>query len=177
MTRKNFFLDLAIFLAALVAFEPRASGLPIHEWLSFALGIALLVHLLWHWEWIISVGKRYFKRLFHLSRLKFVVDFLFLTAFVLVMLSGLLISRSILPTLGIETDPRSIWRPLHSLSADLSLLLLAIHLGLNWDWIVCTVKRYLWLPLSQRLSASPSRPPLEGQVCPQPIEDSSRRMP
>ncbi|GAB4478056.1 MAG: DUF4405 domain-containing protein [Anaerolineales bacterium] len=175
MTRKNFLLDSLIFLAALIAFEPRLSGVTIHEWLSLALGVTLLVHLLWHWDWIINVGRRYFKRLFHISRLKFMVDLLFLVAFVLVMLSGILISRSILPLFGIQTDPHSIWRPLHSLSTDLSLLLLAIHLGLNWDWIVCTLKRYLWSPIRARWDGSLATPPRGAQVCPQPVEKSTSR--
>ncbi len=106
MTLKNFLLDILLFVAVLIAFEPRLSGIPIHEWLSLALGITLLVHLLWHWDWIINVGKRYFKRLFHLSRLKFFVDLLFLIAFVTVMVSGLLISRSILPLSG-RLPPRA----------------------------------------------------------------------
>ncbi|RCK72499.1 MAG: hypothetical protein ANABAC_1847 [Anaerolineae bacterium] len=177
MTLKNFLLDILLFVAVLIAFEPRLSGIPIHEWLSLALGITLLVHLLWHWDWIINVGKRYFKRLFHLSRLKFVVDLLFLIAFVTVMVSGLLISRSILPLFGIQTDHRSIWRVLHSLSADLSLLFLAIHLGLNWDWIVCTLKRYVWTPLRQGLSGLSPRMKNEAEVCPQPVEETHRRLP
>lgn len=175
MTFKNFVLDTLIFIAALIAFEPRLSGIAIHEWLSLALGITLIVHLLWHWEWIINVGKRYFQRLFHISRLKFVVDLLLLIAFVLVMLSGLLISRSILPLLGIETHHRSIWRVLHSLSADGSLLLLAIHLGLNWDWIVCVLKRYVWKPLQQKpITFQPASIP-EAEVCPQAVKETPRR--
>lgn len=177
MTRKNFLLDLLLFVAALIAFEPRLSGIPIHEWLSLALGITLTVHLLWHWDWIINVGKRYFKRLLRLSRLKFVVDLLFLIAFMTVLVSGLLISRSILPLFGIQTDHSSIWRPIHSLSADLSLLFLAIHLGLNWDWIVCTLKRYVWTPLRQSLSGPLLKLNDEADVCAQPVEETSRRLP
>jgi hypothetical protein len=177
VTLKNFLLDLVLFGAVLIAFEPRLSGVPIHEWLSLALGVALTVHLLWHWDWILNVGKRYFKRLFHLSRLKFVVDLLFLVAFVTVMVSGLMISRSTLPLFGIHTDHRSIWRPIHSLSADLSLLLLAIHLGLNWDWIACTLKRYVWTPIRQNLNGLSFRIKAKKDVCPQPLEETSRRLP
>lgn len=176
MTFKNFLLDLTIFGAALIAFEPRLTGIPIHEWLSLALGVTLLVHLLWHWDWIINVGKRYFRRLFHISRLKFAVDLLFLVAFVLVMLSGILISRSILPLFGIQTDHRSVWRVLHSLSADLSLLLLAIHLGLNWDWIVCTLKRYLWKPLWAKVRGVSLEANSQPETCPQPVGETMRRV-
>ncbi len=169
MTLKNFLLDSLMFLAALIAFEPRVTGISIHEWLSLALGITLLVHLLWHWDWVIGVGKRYFQRLFHLSRLKFGVDLLLLVAFVLVMLSGILISRSILPLFGIQTDHRSIWKAVHSLSADLSFILLAVHLGLNWDWILCVFKRYLWTPFARRFSVLPLSAKAQPEVCPQPV--------
>lgn len=177
MTRKNFLLDLVLFVALLIAFEPRLSGIPIHEWLSLVLGITLTVHLLWHWDWMLNIGKRYFKRLFHVSRLKFVVDLLFLIAFVTVLVSGLLVSRSILPLFGIQTVHRSLWRPIHSLSGNLSLLFLAIHLGLNWDWFVCTLKRYVWIPLRQSLSGVSLRMNDEADVCAQPVEETVPRLP
>lgn len=28
------------------------------------MGATLTVHLLWHWDWMLDIGKRYFKRLF-----------------------------------------------------------------------------------------------------------------
>ena len=61
MNKTNLLLDTGIFAAFLVAMEPHFSDVSIPEWLSVALAATVVVHLLLHWEWIISVGKRFFQ--------------------------------------------------------------------------------------------------------------------
>lgn len=95
MNKTNLWIDTGIFAAFLVAMEPRFSGVAVHEWLSLALAGTIIVHLLLHWKWISSVLLRFFKKLWHSSRLKFVIDTLLFTAFVGVMASGIVISRSV----------------------------------------------------------------------------------
>lgn len=161
MNKTNLILDTGIFAAFLVAMEPRFSGIAIHEWLSLALFGTIVVHLLLHWKWIASVGTRFFQKLWHTSRLKFVVDLLLFIAFIGVMLSGMLISRSALPTLGIEPGEVSRqWRTLHLLTADLSVLLVGLHFALSWNWVVDMVKRYLIDPLARILRHNQAAQPV-----------------
>jgi hypothetical protein len=150
-TRTNLWLDFAIFVAFLVAFEPALTGIAIHEWLSLAFAGAVIVHLLLHWNWITKVLARFFKQLWNSSRLNFALDVGLLVSVVTLMLSGILISRSILPTLGIQLAESRSWRFLHTSSANISLILVGLHFALHWKWIVSTVKRYLLLPVKQRL--------------------------
>ena len=63
------------------------------------------------------------------------------------MLSGILISEVILPLFGIQPVGGHTWKNIHSVSADVSLFILALHTALNWDWIVTVVKRYILQPL------------------------------
>jgi hypothetical protein len=150
MNKTNLLIDTAIFAAFVVAMEPRFSGLPVHEWLSLALAATIVIHLLLHWKWITGIAARFFQKLWHASRLKFVVDTLLFVAFIAVMLSGILISRSALPALGLQIGQVSrSWRTLHSLSANLSILLVGLHFALNWDWVVGTVKRLVVSPLAR----------------------------
>jgi hypothetical protein len=152
MNKTNLLIDGAILASFLVAMEPRFSGIAIHEWLSLALAATIVAHLLLHWKWIIGVGGRFFKKLWHTSRLKFVVDSLLFVSFITLMLSGILISKSALPTLGIQLGEVSrTWRMLHTQSADLSMLLVGLHFALNWDWVVGMLKRYLIDPLARLL--------------------------
>ena len=95
-TKTNLMLDLSIFVAFLAVATPKLTGMTIHEWLALAFGAAVLVHLLFHWDWIISVGKTFFKKLLHQSRLNFVVNVIFLVTMTATMLSGILISKNIL---------------------------------------------------------------------------------
>lgn len=163
-TKTNLWVDIAIFFAFLVAFEPNLTGITIHEWLSLALAAAFIFHILLHWDWVAAVLGKFFRNLFHTSRLNFLVDLALLVSMVTVMLSGILISRSVVPALGINLNGSQVWRFLHSTSANAALLLVGLHFALHWKWVVNTVKRYILSPIGSRFirkSPSPSPLPVE----------------
>jgi hypothetical protein len=147
-TKTNLTLDIAIFSAFLVASNPALTGLAIHEWLGIFFSAALITHLLFHWDWIANLTKTFFKKLFHASRLNFVVDSLLFVAMTAAMLSGLMISKNVLPALGIQLDVSREWRSIHSLAADASLIFVALHFALHWKWVVSGVQRYIVAPLA-----------------------------
>jgi hypothetical protein len=147
MNKTNLLIDLGIFGAFLIADQPRWTGIPIHEWLSIAFAATIIVHILLHWKWIMGVGGRYFKNLWHVSRLKFVVDLLLFVVVTAVIMSGLMISRSFLSAFGIYINASRNWRTIHDLSANLSLYLMALHVALSWKWVVGMSKRYLLSPV------------------------------
>jgi cytochrome b len=159
MNKTNLAIDFGIFAAFLIAMEPNLTGVSIHEWLSVALAATIIVHLLMHWKWIISVGKTFFVKLFHSSRLKFFVDVLLFLDFTLLMLSGLLISRAVLPALGLGISGGFAWRSLHSLAANVGMALVAVHFALSWKWIVCTVKRYILAPIGRMFTHTKPQQP------------------
>lgn len=158
MTLKaNLIVDVMIFAAILMADEPRLTGIALHEWLSVALAVTIIVHLLLHWKWIVQVGADYLQRLWQVSRLKFLVDALLFIAFTVVMMSGLMISRSVLPFLQITLGHNAGWNAVHSLSATMTMLLVGLHFALNWDWVVAVSKRFVVVPL-QRVFGSHKAP-------------------
>jgi hypothetical protein len=144
----NLFIDLGIFGVFLVATNPNLTGLAVHEWLGVALAGTLVVHLLLHWRWIATVTLHLFRPLLHDSRLQYVVDLLLFISFTTVMMSGLMISRVVLPFLGIALTRNQAWLPLHDLTANTTLALIAVHTALHWDWVVKTFTRYLVDPVA-----------------------------
>jgi hypothetical protein len=54
-----------------------------------------------------------------------------------------MISESALPALGIALPHSGSWRMLHTLSADLFLVLVGLHIALHWQWIASMLKRLL----------------------------------
>ncbi len=147
--KTNLLVDGLIFAGFVVAMSPGFTGVSIHEWLSLALAGTLFVHILLHFEWIKNVLVRFFTRLWHKSRLQFVLDVLLFVDVISIMVSGLFISHAILPALGLQTQRGGAWRMIHSLSADIGIWLVAIHFALNWKWIVNNVGRYLLNPVKR----------------------------
>lgn len=153
----NLAVDATIFIAFLIAMAPRFSGIAIHEWLSIAFGAAIIAHLLLHWEWLIEVAKRFFSKAQWSSRINYLLNILLFIDITIIIFTGLLISESALPLLGISVPRFGIWRPLHSISADFSVFLLGLHIAMHWQWIVSTTKRFILAPFTTRTRTSISQ--------------------
>jgi hypothetical protein len=146
-TKTNLWVDIAIFVAIMLALAPLLTGIAIHEWLSIALAVAVVVHLLLHWQWIVAVIGRFFSRLPGEARLNFFLNVALFICFTVVTFTGLMISESALPLFGIPASRDFVWRALHSLSANLTVLTLGLHVALHWKWIFSAARRYLLNPI------------------------------
>lgn len=139
--RTKLLLDLGAFVAFLVVMDPRSSGIAVHEWLAVALGGTIIVHLLLNWNWLVEVTKRFFTKGLNGARTNYILNWLLFIDGIMIMVSGIMISESIVPTLGLMLPQDMAWRSLHDLSANISLLLMGIHITLHWSWIVNSFKR------------------------------------
>ena len=146
-TKTNLILDLSMFGIFLVIANPHSTGTTIHEWLAVSFSAAIITHLLSHWDWIVKVGREFFKKLWHQSRLNFVVDTLFFITMTGSLISGLMISQSVLATLGIQLDVNRSWRSLHSLMSNTSVMMMGLHFALHWKWLTSNVTRYIVNPV------------------------------
>ncbi len=142
-TRTKFLLDAAVLVAYVVATDPYLTGIPVHEWLSIGVALAIVVHVALDWDWTVKVGRRFFRRLLTVSRLNFVVDVALFVGFAAVMLSGFMVSRAVLALLGVPVPFGPVWSMLHSVSAKLFLPVLGLHLGLHWRWALTVAQRKL----------------------------------
>lgn len=156
-TEIKLWVDAGILLGFLVTMEPHASGLTIHEWLATAMIAALVVHLLLSWDWIVQVTRRFTGRVNRQSRLNYVLNWLLFTDGAVIMLSGFMISESLIPALGLQLPANSAWRSLHDMSANLFLILLGLHTALHWKWIVDACRRYIFQPIGRLFTARPGK--------------------
>jgi uncharacterized protein DUF4405 len=146
-TKTNLFLDITIFIAFLMMSNPALTGFAVHEWLGVSFSAALITHVLLHWDWVVSITKTFFKKLIHESRLNYAVDGLLFTAMTSAMLSGLMISENVMAAFGIQLSVSRVWYSIHSLSADLSLIMVGLHFALHWKWVVNSIQRYIISPV------------------------------
>lgn len=156
-TKIKLVIDLGIFIGFLIAMDPRSSGIPIHEWLATSLIAVLVVHLLLSWDWITNITRRFLSKVNAQSRINYILNWLLFIDGTVIMLSGFMISESLLPFLGIELPRNFAWRSLHDLSANLFLLLLGLHTALHWRWIVDATKRYILQPIGKLFSTRPRK--------------------
>ena len=95
-------LDILIFIAFLIAMEPRSSGITIHEWLATSLIAVLIVHLLLSWDWITQITRRFMGKINDQPGLNYILNWSLFIDGTVIMLSGLMISESLMPYLGIQ---------------------------------------------------------------------------
>ena len=147
--RLNFYLDLALVIAFAIEMEEHFTGLHNHELLGLAFGLAFLLHIALHWNWVVSVTKHFFSKVFHESRLNYTLNVALLVDMVIVVITGVLISR----TLGLTLPRSEILEPLHRLTSEFSLVIVGLHVALHWKWIVTHTQKYL---LPSRLWGQPA---------------------
>ena len=157
--KNKLWLDLGTFVTLLVVSAPRATGDTIHEWLALALGGAIVMHLLLNWNWIVEVTSRLFAKSAKNSLINYVLNWSLFASGVMVMLSGLMISKSVLPFFGLSLPMNTSWKQLHELSTNIIMILMGLHIALHWNWIVNMFKRMS----AQRLPSRNAAPALSVQ--------------
>lgn len=140
-TRIDFWLDLALLVAFALDYSFRFTGLTIHEWIGIVFGFGLLVHLTLHWDWVLRTTRRLFGRQPGRERLRWVVDLGLLLVMTLCVASGVLISRSALPAVGLHPVAGAFWTGLHTSSADVTVALVGLHVALSWRWALSVGRR------------------------------------
>jgi hypothetical protein len=141
-TRVDFWFDAVLLLGYTLAYSYGFTGIAIHEWLGIGLGLALLIHLTLHWDWVIRETRKLFSPRGH-DKVIWLVNLALLLAMTLCVLSGILISRVALPYLGFTILGGPFWSRLHVLTAEVTLGLVPVHVALRWRWIVRVGRRLL----------------------------------
>jgi Domain of unknown function (DUF4405) len=141
-TRLDFWFDAVILAGYTVAYSYGFTGVVIHEWLGIGLGIALLLHLTLHWDWVVRTTRRLISPRGP-DKLIWLVNLALLFAMTLCVASGIAISRVALPELGIFTMQSPFWFRLHTLTAEVTVGLVPVHVALRWRWIAGVGRRLL----------------------------------
>lgn len=135
------FLDLSAFVALLIVSAPRFTGVAIHEWLAIALSGTIVVHLLLNWNWIVEISSRLFSKSAKNSRFGYILNWALFASGIMIMLSGLMISKTVVPFFGLSLPQNMSWRGLHEMSTNITMALMGLHVALHWSWINSMFKR------------------------------------
>jgi len=158
MTRRSrLALDIGLFIALLLAFFPGFTGITVHEWLSLATFVPIVVHTAINWDWVTRTTSRILQKMRATSRVNLAIDILLFVATVTVLLSGMMVSQVIAGTFGISIVPSYAWHVTHSFSATAVIVLMLVHLALHWSWIARVAKDILFAPETGGRTAVPVR--------------------
>lgn len=146
--------DVLLLMFFLIASAPMATGIAVHEWISFVYLVPFIVHLLLHWDWLMAIPKRFFGKLPLQQRFNVILNVVLYVLMIFVTLSGILISEAALPLLGLTLESDSFWHTMHHNSSNLLLPLLGIHLALHWSWIINTTRKIFNKPSPKMAKAS-----------------------
>ena len=149
-TRLNVYLDLLLTIVFVVEMEEHFSGLPLHELLGLLFAVAFGLHILLHWDWIVSLTRTFFRNLLHESRFNYVLNVLLFVDMIVITVSGILISRTLGLNIALSQDIEQTLHVLHMAGSDLVLIIVALHVAMHWKWIKTNASKYLfgWLPQS-----------------------------
>lgn len=148
-TLQLWLVDVALAVVFLLVMDMPLTGVAIHEWLGIGIGAGLVAHLVQHGNWLTTLTKRFTAATSLSNRLNYIMTGLLFVAFFTIIGSGLVISEVALPWIGIVTSDATFWLWLHIISVDFVLVLTALHIALNWQWVVNTTKRFVVGPLGR----------------------------
>jgi hypothetical protein len=131
--RANLAIDAVAAVLYIIAANPLVTGWAVHEWASLGLVLVFAVHCAVHWEWLVATLRG---RMDRASVANLALDIATLAAFMAVTVSGLAVSRVLLPFLGYVSYGYFLWAPVHAISAKLLLALLLVHVVVHWRWIL-----------------------------------------
>ncbi len=129
-------LDLLMALLFVLFFNTHVlGGQPFHEIAGLVFAVMYLTHILLSAPWVFRITRRLFDRkLRWRTRGTYVLNLLLLISMTFVIISGVLISRVVFPTIHVADQE---WFRLTHISVSyFVLMIMGIHVGLHWQWIL-----------------------------------------
>lgn len=143
-------IDLTAMLLLLFALAYRIIGDVPHEWIGVAVILLLsVVHngIGWRWYRGLFKGKYDSRRI-----LNTLVNFLLLLTLVTLVISGILLSRTVFAFLGFNGGMGV--RQIHSFAAYWGLIVIAVHVGMHWEMIMSAARRMAKITEASRIRTS-----------------------
>jgi hypothetical protein len=128
------------------------TGLQLHEWLGFLLCPLVLLHVVLQWQWFITQFQRVLTAGAWRVRVNAGLNLLLLIVMAAVLVSGGLVSNQSVATLGERFGRLRLWSEIHGDLNFILVVLVGLHVALNWNWIMAALRR--WVPLTRALSPS-----------------------
>ncbi|WP_165045815.1 DUF4405 domain-containing protein [Adlercreutzia sp. ZJ138] len=138
--RKVLAVDAVVLVVYVLVANPVVTGVPVHEWVGLGALLFVIVHAAMHVDYLLDT-------FFHSAHrrgvklVKTILDIVLVLVFMTCCVSGLMVSGTVLSSLGLYADGYYFWDLLHAASAKLLLALLLVHVASNWKIVVAGMRR------------------------------------
>jgi hypothetical protein len=129
-------LDIFLFACLILLLSPFSTGLSGHEFLGIIFFLPVILHLLFSWSWIKRSTRLFLVQSGWRERFNYFLNLSLFVFVVLEILSGLIVSQVLVPSIGIKTINDGAWRELHKQVSVGIVILISLHISLNWQRIV-----------------------------------------
>jgi hypothetical protein len=137
----KFSLDLLMAVLFVLFFNKRVlGGQPFHEIAGLVFAVMYFTHILLNWKWVVNTTRKIFdKKLKWNLRGSYALNLLLLICMTFVIISGILISKVVFPNIQVTNQ---MWFHVTHISVSyLTLVLVGVHVGLHWQWVVNVWKK------------------------------------
>lgn len=138
----KFIIDLAMLITFTLFFKAKLLGLAFHEIAGLVIGGVVLVHCGLNFKWIKAITLKLFNKDIKLrTRIIYILDVALLIDVLAIIISGISISKVVFRGLSLDWLPNL--KGVHIFASYLILMIIGIHLGLHWKWVMNTFKKIL----------------------------------
>lgn len=140
MKRNRVLFDIAVLAVYLVAANPALTGIPVHEFLGLGAFALITAHIVASADGLSGRGRA--------GRL--LLNAVLLLSLATCAVSGVMVSGTVLPSLGLYATGYHFWDPLHAVAAKVLLAALLVHVVVRAPAVLAVLRR------SSAASASPA---------------------
>lgn len=142
MQRPRIAFDVAMLVVYLIAANPAVTGIPVHEYVGLGAFLVMAAHV------VMSAGGLAGRGRWGLLALNIVL----LLSLAACAVSGVMVSGTVLPSLGLYATGYFFWDPLHALSAKVLLAALLVHVALRGPMVAAWMRRGRRAPVATGLA-------------------------
>ena len=135
-------LDSAMLLLVCVLEPIKLTGLEWHQYLGFALCPLALLHVAMQWPWFVTQFRGMGRRGGYRVRLSALLNLMLFVLMAAVLFSGVFASRQSTVLIGESVGRVRLWHEVHGWLNFVLVLLVGLHLALNWDWILAALRHH-----------------------------------
>lgn len=134
-------LDILMSVTFALLFNKMVlGGIVFHEVAGTAIGAAFILHMGLNWRWIKQVTSKIFSSKISIkTRIGYIVDILLLITMIITIISGIAISKVLYTSISFGNS--MFFKTAHISVPYIALILLGVHIGLHWTWIMNVFKK------------------------------------